>query len=205
MERRVERKPSRTAGYTCMCRAVSFMEKNPFYKSDDYIAPKILPAIISLLLKLKIINLKRGLLSPKGLYEYVIARTKFIDNVFSSVIANGFDQILIFGAGYDSRGIRLSNKNQKTKVFELDIPITQNAKIKQFKKRDITVLSNVIYIPIDFNKERIEEKLKKHQFKPQKRTLFILEGLIMYRTFALLGWKAHEVHPSFQSFKHPSL
>jgi len=180
MGRRIEIKPSRTAGYTCMCRAASFMEKNHYYKSDDYIAPKILPVFISLLLKLKIINVKRGRLSPKGLYEYVIARTKFIDGVFCSVISKGFDQILIFGSGYDSRGIRLLKKGQKTKIFELDVPITQTAKIKQFKKRGVTVPSNVVYIPIDFNKELIEEKLKKYDFKPQKKTLFVLEGLTMY-------------------------
>jgi methyltransferase (TIGR00027 family) len=181
-EHRIEIKPSRTAGYTCMCRAASFLEKNPYYKSDDYIAPKILPAFISLLLKLKIINVKKGRLSPKGMYEYIIARTKIIDKVFYSVGVKGFDQILIFGAGYDSRGIRLLKKGQKTKVFELDVPTTQTAKIKQFKKRGISYSSNIVYIPIDFNKETIEEKLKKYGFKPEKKTLFILEGLLMYLT-----------------------
>jgi len=42
-------------------------------------------------------------LAPTGVYKYVIARTKYIDAVFKEALAEKFDQILLFGAGFDTR------------------------------------------------------------------------------------------------------
>jgi methyltransferase (TIGR00027 family) len=131
--------------------------------------------------------------SPKGIYEYVIARTKYIDSAFKNAISKEFEQILIFGAGFDSRGLRFLEKNSRTKVFELDVPITQNAKINKFRKIGIKIHPNIIFIPIDFNKESPEKKLLESGFLRNKRSLFILEGLLMYldpgsvdRTFRMI-------------------
>ncbi|MBN2519784.1 MAG: class I SAM-dependent methyltransferase, partial [Bacteroidales bacterium] len=54
------------------------------------------------------------------------------------------------------------------------------AKINQFKKRKVKSPDNLVYIPIDFNKETIENKLDEYGFLKNKKCLFILEGLIMY-------------------------
>ncbi len=64
-KKRIEKKSSRTANYTCLSRASSFLEKNIYFKSNDYIAVKLLPLFVKLLLQLKILNLK-GRISPKG-------------------------------------------------------------------------------------------------------------------------------------------
>jgi len=74
----------------------------------------------------------------------------------------------------------LLDPNCRTKVFELDVPITQNAKINQQKKRKVKINSNIIFIPIDFNKESIKNKLIQSGFEKNKKSLFILEGLLMY-------------------------
>ena len=47
---RLEKKTSRTAGYTCMNRAAAFYDKNPFYHIDDDIAAQLLPKILNFLL-----------------------------------------------------------------------------------------------------------------------------------------------------------
>ena len=44
--RRIDSKSSRTADYTCMYRAASYLEKNELYKSEDYIAPRLLRGLI---------------------------------------------------------------------------------------------------------------------------------------------------------------
>jgi methyltransferase (TIGR00027 family) len=178
-KKRIENKSSRTAAYTCTCRAASFLERNSYYKSDDFIAVKLLPGFVKLLIKLKILNLKSRI-SPKGIYPYVIARTIYLDSVFNHAIRNGYDQILIFGAGFDSRAIRLLKSNDNIKVYEIDTSHTLNAKSKQFRKRNIIKSKNNIYIPIDFDKEDIRTKLDDSNFIKTKKTLFILEGLIMY-------------------------
>jgi len=179
--KRIEHQTSRTAEMTCVTRAASYYEKKECYKSDDFIAPRLVPSIVSLMIKMNLIRrIFTKKISPKGIYEYTIARTKYFDSVFQRAIQNEFEQILIYGAGFDSRGIRFLSKNSVIKVFELDVPITQNAKIAQFKKRQIRIHPNITFIPIDFNKESLTDKLTDYGFKKNKKTLFLLEGLLMY-------------------------
>ncbi len=181
MQRRVEHKTSRTAEMTCMSRASSYFEKNPLYKSNDYIAPILLPKFMKLIVRFPATrSILMNKFAPKGIYEYVIARTKLIDEAFINAIDDNFDQILIFGAGFDSRSIRFSNYKSKIKIFELDAPPTQIAKRKQYHKRKIEVPKNLTFIPIDFEKEALTKKLSESGFKKGKRSLFILEGLVMY-------------------------
>lgn len=180
-EKRIENKISRTAEMTCMTRAASFYEKRPQYKSDDYIAPKLLPKFFIPVIRIGALrNFFKNRFFPPGMYEYVIARTKFIDSIFQKAVEMEFDQILIFGAGFDSRGIRFADLNKKTNIFELDAPVTQEAKINQLRKRGVEVNPNITFISIDFNKESIEDKLLKSGFEVNKKALFILEGLTMY-------------------------
>ena len=177
---RIEKKSSRTAAMTCVSRASSFYEKSPYYESNDNIAPRLLPKFIHLLIKsrrMRIFLLK--ICAPRGIYEYVIARTKVIDEIFLNAISNNFEQILLFGAGFDSRGIRLVDADDKVKVFELDVNTTISDKIKQYKKRKIDP-GEVIYVKIDFNTEKIDDKLKAAGFQYNRKTLYILEGIIMY-------------------------
>lgn len=179
--KRIRNKVSKTASFTCLSRAVSFFEKKSQYKSNDYIAIKLIPKLFLFLIKAGWFRkFYKNILAWKGLYEYVIARTKYIDSVFQKAISNGFIQILIFGAGFDSRGIRFGRANNNVKIFEMDAPITQNAKIDQFKKRKIDIQSNIIFFPVDFDNESAENKLMEYGFKKNKKTLFILEGLLMY-------------------------
>jgi len=76
----------------------------------------------------------------------------------------------------------------------LDVPITQSAKINQLHKRKIQISRNIIFIPIDFDKDSLGDKIIDAGFKRGKRSLFILEGLIMYlnqetvdSTFKIIG------------------
>jgi methyltransferase (TIGR00027 family) len=187
---------SRTAQYTCMCRASSYLEKEELYHSSDHVSVRLLPGFIKFLLKNKLLNLK-GSYSPKGIYEYVIARTKYIDHIFKTAVENGTEQILILGAGYDSRGIRFLSANPNTRVYELDTPGVQNGKAKQLAKRGIHKPENNIYIPIDFLREDIRGKLLESDYSFGNRTLFILEGLIMYLS-------AESVNQLFDMFRECS-
>jgi len=181
IEKRIERTTSRTAAMTCMSRAASYLESNRNYHSDDHIAVKILPRFIRVLIHISLFrNLLVRFLAPLGVYEYVIARTKYIDAVFEKALADRFDQILIFGAGYDTRALRFQEKAQHSRIFELDEHHTQQAKIKQLRKCNISIPSNLVFIAIDFEKESLSQKLDMAKFQKGQRSLFILEGLLMY-------------------------
>jgi methyltransferase (TIGR00027 family) len=166
---------------TCLSRACSALERNDYYKSDDYIAPLLLPTGLKPFLHISLARrLFTRLLAPDGIYEYVIARTKYIDAAFKRALEDQFDQVLIFGAGFDTRALRFQDAMENSRVFELDVPVTQEAKIMQYQKRHLDIPPNLTFIAIDFDKESLPVKLNEVGFYKHRQCLFILEGLIMY-------------------------
>jgi methyltransferase (TIGR00027 family) len=179
--KRIETKTSRTAEWTCLCRAISSLEKDPCYRSDDRVAPSLLPHFLRLLIHIPFVGrLLLRVFAAKGIYEYVIARTKYIDAVFRQALSDQFSQIVLFGAGFDTRALRFQEEARQTQIFELDAPATQEAKLGQYQKRHLIIPSNVVFVPIDFDRESLPLKLDQAGFKRDERSLFILEGVLEY-------------------------
>ena len=166
--------------------------ENNCYRSEDTVAVQLLPNKVKALIRIPWVRTYFSkFVAAKGMYEYIIARTKYIDSAFKEALANHFDQILIFGAGFDTRALRFQDMTGTTKIFELDVPTTQEAKISQYQKRGLSIPHSLTFIPIDFDKESLPVKLEEVGFKVGKRTLFILEGLLMYL-------QPKSVHETFQ-------
>ena len=179
--KRIESTTSRTAEMTCVSRAASYLETDSYYHSDDYLSVRLLPGLVGALFRvapLRKLFVQR--VAPAGIYEYVIARTRYVDAAFKQALDEKFDQILLFGAGFDTRALRFHRGAGHTRIFELDAPPTQGAKIKQYQKRGLTVPPNVVFVAIDFDKESIHDKLDQAGFRPAQKSLFLLEGLLMY-------------------------
>jgi methyltransferase (TIGR00027 family) len=180
-ERRIEITTSRTATWTCVSRAASSLELDCHYRSNDHIALLLVPSLLRFLLHIPLVRrLYKSVIVPKGIYEYTIARTRYIDAVYKEVLTEGCDQVLIFGAGFDTRALRFQTEAGNTKIFELDVPITQHAKREQYAKCGLSIPPNLTFISIDFDKESLSEKLDKSGFGRDKKSLFVLEGLLMY-------------------------
>lgn len=180
MSRRIESKTSRTAEYTCLVRYLSHLEEREQYKSDDYVSLIIMNGFIRQLLRFSFFRRNFMRKNPAGMYEYVIARTKYIDGEFRRALEQGLEQILIFGAGFDSRGVRLGNNAGNIRVFELDAPVTQSAKIERYRQKKVEIPENLVFVPIDFDRESLPERLLQEGFQKGLPSLFILEGLTMY-------------------------
>jgi methyltransferase (TIGR00027 family) len=179
--RRIDTTTSRTAEWTCMSRAASSFETDPCYQSGDRLAARLAPGFLAALLRLRAIRtLFRRCLAPKGMYEYVIARTKYVDATFAGALAERFRQIVLMGAGFDTRALRFQAELAATRVFELDAPLTQTAKLGRYRQRGLSLPPNLAFIPIDFEKESIAGKLRESGFRERDRSLFIFEGVLMY-------------------------
>ena len=100
-------------------------------RSDDDIPLIVMNSIIKFLIRLPI--LKKRMISgiPSGMYEYVIARTKYIDETVKEALRDETEQILILGAGFDSRGFVSHEMANNARMFEFDAPATQDAKIRR--------------------------------------------------------------------------
>jgi methyltransferase (TIGR00027 family) len=120
------------------------------------------------------------MLEPQGVYEWVIARTRYIDAVMMKALAEDFSQVVIFGAGFDSRAIRFQRQLSDRRVFELDAPTTQAMKIRQLERRGVVLPPNLVFVPVNFEKEAAAEKLSTAGFHTGAKTLVIVEGVLQY-------------------------
>jgi len=112
----------------------------------------------------------------------VVARTRYIDEFLKAQIAEGIKQLVILGAGYDSRAYRFSLLEKGVKVFEVDHPDTQLLKMWKVKTMLGSMPKHVVYVHVDFAGEKLEINLPKNGYDRQLKTLFIWEGVMMYLT-----------------------
>jgi len=144
--RRVETGTSRTAEWVCVTRACSYRERNPHRHSDDWVAAAILPPFLRTGARLGPFRRLWARLAAKGMYLWVVARTRYIDEVFARV-APSVAQVLIMGAGYDSRAIRFRDQFRNARVFELDAPRPQADKRRGLELRRLDVPENLVFVP----------------------------------------------------------
>lgn len=121
-----------------------------------------------------------GRRSP-GVMEYLISRTRYIDDYLQERLDHGAKQLAILGAGFDSRAYRYADLPGKVKVYEVDHPATQAVKLAKLKQMFGEVPAHVTLVPIDFDHENLE-KLLDVGYKPDLETLFIWEGVTYYLT-----------------------
>jgi methyltransferase (TIGR00027 family) len=117
-----------------------------------------------------------------GLSSSIIARVRYFDDYVKKYIENGLEQLVILGAGYDTRAYRIEELKENIKVFEVDHPNTQSFKIEKIREIFASNSFNVTYVPVDIETQQLDQQLLKNGYNPTKRTLFVLEGLTMYIT-----------------------
>lgn len=115
-----------------------------------------------------------------GLSSSIIARVRYFDDMVTEAIENGLEQLVILGAGYDTRAYRIEGLGEKVKVFEVDHPNTQNFKKEKIREIFGSLPDQVTYVPIDFETQKLDQILFENGYDKSLKTLFIMEGLIMY-------------------------
>ena len=63
-----------------------------------------------------------------GVNGAVVARVRFIDDYLNACIKKGLEQLVIIGAGYDTRAYRFNIPDNGLRVFEVDQQATQQVK-----------------------------------------------------------------------------
>jgi methyltransferase (TIGR00027 family) len=108
------------------------------------------------------------------------ARVRYFDDFIRTSINEGLEQLVILGAGYDTRAYRIEDLKGKVIIFEVDHPDTQCVKVEKIKKIFGSIPNNVTFVSIDFETETLSQKLFNSGYERSKKTLFVMEGLIMY-------------------------
>jgi methyltransferase (TIGR00027 family) len=121
---------------------------------------------------------KSARLTP-GVYEYVLARTAFFDERYARALDDGTEQIVLLGAGYDTRPYRMPSP-AGLKVIELDIAPTQERKRDCLNRAGIAEPAGLVFAPIDFNSQSIAGVLHEAGYDPGRKTVFLWEGVTYY-------------------------
>jgi methyltransferase (TIGR00027 family) len=112
-----------------------------------------------------------------------VARTRFIDDVLVQALRDGVQQVVILGAGFDSRAYRLPGMD-RVRVIEVDHPDTLEAKRERLQQILGSPPNHVHFLAVDFNRQHLEDVLKSPAFDPMCQTLFLWEGVTNYLTAA---------------------
>lgn len=121
-------------------------------------------------------NLMQEAIAVAGDQPAIAVRTAFIDEKFNKALKDGVRQIVIVAAGMDSRAYRL-NFPPGTKVFELDQPEVLKYKSEKLVNAKPTCDRKAIEVDL---REEWQSKLLEAGFNPNERTLWSVEGLLMY-------------------------
>jgi len=111
-------------------------------------------------------------------FSHVAMRTRAIDEAVADAIAHGARQLVVLGAGLDSRAWRLSNLHDVV-VFEVDHPATQAYKRAKIAHRR-SLARAVHFVAVDFERDALDERLTQVGYDATQHSVFVWEGVTMY-------------------------
>jgi methyltransferase (TIGR00027 family) len=178
---------SQTAQYITFCRALETQEQPARRLFND-------PFAFALLSGSYRVFARMGHLPILGKLVYAIldlgwpytrssavVRTRAIDDLVRDAIRGGARQLVLLGAGLDSRGCRL-DETREIEVFEVDHPATQRVKKERLHACMDKLPTNVRYVAMDFERDALEAKLIESGYNPAVQAVVVWEGVIDYLT-----------------------
>lgn len=190
-------RPSRTADQNALFRALEARRRPAVRVADDPLAVRFLSPEFRLLAASARLPAMRRLLELTIDHRWpcarpgVVARTRLIDQVVTRELGQ-VSQVLILGAGFDSRALRLPGID-RVPVFELDHPATQAAKRRALRRAGQPA-GHVTFIPVVFGTDDPGHALAASRFATDIPTLVLWEGVTNYldaeavnATFGLLA------------------
>ena len=178
-------RPSRTAQHNALFRALESSLPEGRRLFDDPLAASFLGWELALVARLAALPGLRDLVSAiidsrwPGVRSSVVARTRLIDEAIVARVPGAIEQLVILGAGFDSRAYRLPGI-RGVRVFEVDHPDTQARKLATLERALPALPGNVRFVAIDFNRQELAEIMADAGYRPSAPTIFLWEGVSHY-------------------------
>lgn len=179
-----EEHESSTAAYMALFRAVESARPEEGRLFNDALATSLLPTSLRLVAdvaRLPVIGRAVPAILDLGwprTRSSGVVRTRLIDTMVQEALANGATQLVLLGAGYDSRAYRLPLAHDVT-VFEVDHPSTQRAKRARLDVSGTSV-DHVRFVGVDFEFDNVAGRLADSGFDEHARSIVVWEGVISY-------------------------
>jgi methyltransferase (TIGR00027 family) len=181
--------PSITAEAVCFARA-SDERRDPSVRivHDPYARYFLTPPTRALLAAHELAG-RASRLTPAwpALAAYVRTRHRFIDDDLAKALReDAVEQLVVLGAGYDSRAWRFAEPLAGRPVFEVDFPSTGRQKNRiAGSLHDLPDVDRRV-VAIDFETQSLAERLAAAGFEVGRPTYFVWEGVSMYLTRSAL-------------------
>jgi methyltransferase (TIGR00027 family) len=174
----------RTALGAVVCRLIEQYQPETTRLFNDPLARALVGAPIRIMLQVSAMRkftVQQTDAVGNGIFGAQICRTRFIDDTLQAALAQGIAQVVVLGAGYDTRPYRIPSI-ERARVFEVDLPAVQNDKKVKIQQALGQVPQNVTFIPIDFDQQPLEAAFAGTAFDFSKPAIFIWEGVTQYIT-----------------------
>jgi methyltransferase (TIGR00027 family) len=178
-------RPSRTAEYMALFRAVETAEHPGRRLFEDPYAVSLLSGRTKTLAKAaRIPGVGRSVrvfldLGWPYTRSSAVVRTRLIDDLVRAAIGSGARQLVLLGAGFDSRAYRLSEA-KTIPVFEVDHPATQSVKCSRLRLALHETFDHVHFLAVNFETDNLELKLREAGFDDKLPSVVLWEGVVSY-------------------------
>jgi methyltransferase (TIGR00027 family) len=112
-------------------------------------------------------------------------RTRYIDDAVREGLKAGLDQIVLLGAGFDTRGLRMPEiADRRASVYEIDTSNQLERKRTVLRSAGVKLPARMAYVPFDFDASSftsdLTSALEAKGFRTGEGALFVWEGVIGY-------------------------
>ena len=109
-----------------------------------------------------------------------LCRAAYTERSLQTAVACGTSQYVILGAGMDTFAFRKNKATENLKIFEVDHPLTQEDKKVRIGRAGWDIPGNLTFVPADFTKDDLAERLLSHGFEIGKKSFFSWLGVTYY-------------------------
>lgn len=119
--------------------------------------------------------------SRRGMRIFIVTRSRFAEDSLAAAVKDGVRQLVILGAGLDTFAYR-NPFGDCLRVFEVDCLSTQVWKRRLLVQAAIKSPDSLAFVPIDFEREPLIDKLMAVGFDTEQQTFFSWLGVVPYLT-----------------------
>ena len=124
-----------------------------------------------------------------------LCRAAYTEQALKAAVLTGTKQYVMLGAGMDTFAFRETAFLSKYRVFEVDHPLTQKDKIERITRTGWTIPDNLTFVPADFTKDSLTERLIADGFDPATKSFFSWLGVTYYLSTEAIDKTLAELSP----------
>jgi methyltransferase (TIGR00027 family) len=173
-----DRRASNTAVGVAMLRAVHQLLDGMPRVLDDTVVMRLLGPDIEWTVRER----AEQMLGPRAtaLRTHVLLRSRYAEERLHLAVGRGVGQFLVLGAGLDTFAYRQPQWARSLRIYEVDHPASQTDKRDRLAAADIAIPGNVTFVPVDFERETLRQRLAAEGIDLAAPTFVSCLGVIVY-------------------------